>query len=203
MLGLLFFFVDLCLLLVINYFNSVFGLKFSALGFSHFSSRILLTKRLKIGKGFYFGRNIKIELRFARGCSIGKRFTFKDNSIITSRGNLRNKSGYLSIGNNVGFSENCCIYLRGDVTIGNDCIFGPGVKILTDSHTKSVDGLWRLGIPVNRNVVIGNNVWCGANVTLMPGVRIGNNVVIGAGSVVTKNIPNDEIWVGVPAKKLK
>lgn len=50
---------------------------------------------------------------------------------------------------------------------------------------------------------IGDDVWLGANVTILPGVRIGNNVVIGAGAVVTRDIPDDSLAVGVPARVIK
>lgn len=197
------FLIELARLFLITQLKSFFSIKFSNLGFMHLSSSIMCSKRLTFGRWFYLGRNTKIELMFSKGYSIGKRFTLKDNSVISSRGNWNIKSGYLTIGNNVGFSESSLIYVRGNISIGDDCIFGPGVRIFSDTHTKGEEGLWRLGRPHNCDVVIGKNVWCGSNVVIMPGVKIGDNSVIGAGSVITKNIPSDEVWVGVPAKRLK
>ena len=55
-------------------------------------------------------------------------------------------------------------------------------------------------IPAHRKVKIGNNVWFGENVTVMPGVEIGDNVIVGIGSIVTKSIPSDSVAAGVPAK---
>jgi acetyltransferase-like isoleucine patch superfamily enzyme len=55
----------------------------------------------------------------------------------------------------------------------------------------------------SKDVIIGDNVWIGVNVVIMPGVQIGNNSIIGSSSVVTKNVPSDEIWGGVPARKIK
>lgn len=88
------------------------------------------------------------------------------------------------------------------VTIGDDCFIGPNVSIYTPCHSTN---------PVERNsrrewakpVTIGNNCWIGGSVTILPGVTIGDNVTIGAGSVVVADIPSNTIAVGNPAKVIK
>lgn len=88
------------------------------------------------------------------------------------------------------------------VTIGDDCFIGPNVSIYTACHSTD---------PVERNsrrewarpVSIGDNVWIGGSVTILPGVTVGNNVTIGAGSVVTKNIPDNCVAVGNPCRVIK
>ncbi len=88
------------------------------------------------------------------------------------------------------------------MTIGDDCFIGPNVSIYTACHSTN---------PIERNtrkewarpVSIGNNCWIGGSVTILPGVTIGDNVTIGAGSVVVKDIPSDSIAVGNPAKVVK
>ena len=88
------------------------------------------------------------------------------------------------------------------VTIGDDCFIGPNVSIYTACH--SID-------PIERNtrnewaepVTIGNNVWIGGSVTILPGVSIGDNVTIGAGSVVVKDIPADVVAAGNPCRIIK
>jgi maltose O-acetyltransferase len=91
------------------------------------------------------------------------------------------------------------------VTIGDDVLMGPDVIIYSNSHEFS-----RLDIPINRQgaelnrpVVVGNDVWIGARVIILPGVAIGNGVIIGAGSVVTKSIHANAIVGGVPARVIK
>ena len=85
------------------------------------------------------------------------------------------------------------------VSIGDDCFIGPNVSIYTACHSTD---------PVERNsrrewaepVTIGDSVWIGGSVTILPGVHIGNNVTIGAGSVVTKDIPDGSVAVGNPCR---
>ena len=88
------------------------------------------------------------------------------------------------------------------VTIGDDCFIGPNVSIYTACHSTD---------PVERNsrkewadpVTIGDNVWSGGSVTILPGVTIGDNTTIGAGSVVTKDIPANVVAAGNPCKVIR
>jgi maltose O-acetyltransferase len=89
-----------------------------------------------------------------------------------------------------------------DVVIGDDVLMGPDVVMMSNSH--AFDDLSR---PINRQgatprrpIVIGNDVWIGTRVIILPGVRVGNGAVIGAGSVVTHDIPPFAIAAGVPAE---
>ena len=81
-------------------------------------------------------------------------------------------------------------------------MIGPNTLITTVGHTISPKGRRERkaqGMPVN----IGNDVWIGGNCTILPGVTIGNNVVIAAGAVVTKDVPDNSVVGGVPAKVIK
>lgn len=97
------------------------------------------------------------------------------------------------------------------VTIGDDCNFGPGVVIVTPMHPLVPEERLGLKGPDGKParlcwaepVTIGNNVWLGGNVTVCPGVTIGDNCVIGAGSVVTKDIPAGTVAVGNPCRVLR
>ncbi len=87
--------------------------------------------------------------------------------------------------------------------IGADTMIGAHSYVITENH-----GTQRKDIPyarqsyVGADVFIGKNVWIGCHVTILPGVKIGDHAIIGAGAVVTKNIPSGETWAGVPAKKV-
>lgn len=108
----------------------------------------------------------------------------------------------ISIGKRFFANFNFTVLDEARVTIGDDCFIGPNVSIYTACHSTD---------PVERNtrqewakpVTIGNNVWIGGSVTILPGVSIGDNVTIGAGSVVTRNIPSNTLAVGNPCKVVK
>lgn len=88
------------------------------------------------------------------------------------------------------------------VRIGDYCMIGPNTLITTVNHPLSPKGR-RARLSQVKPVTIGNDVWIGGNCTLLPGVTIGNNVIVAAGSVVTKDIPDNCVVAGVPAKKIK
>ena len=81
-------------------------------------------------------------------------------------------------------------------------MIGPNTLITTVGHTITPKGR-RAHIGIAEPIHIGNDVWLGGNVTVLPGVKIGNNVVVGAGAVVTKDIPDNSLALGVPAKVVR
>lgn len=110
----------------------------------------------------------------------------------------------LSIGRGVGINLGCWINARGGVTLGDNVITGPYCVIHSANHR-----LDRLNVPIQQQgfeekpVRIGNNVWLGARVTVLSGVTIGDNAVVGAGAVVTKDIPSNAIAGGNPARIIR
>lgn len=88
------------------------------------------------------------------------------------------------------------------VHIGNSCMIGPNTLITTVGHPLDKQGR-RERIGICRPVTIGDDVWIGGNVSILPGVTIGNNVVIAAGAVVTRDVPDNCVVDGVPARKIK
>ena len=84
------------------------------------------------------------------------------------------------------------------ITIEDRVVFGPGVKLFAhDASTQKVIGKTRIGL-----VHLKKNCFLGAGTTVLPGVTVGENSIVGAGSVVTDQVPDNELWAGVPAKKL-
>ncbi|MGN0843674.1 MAG: acyltransferase [Kiritimatiellia bacterium] len=108
----------------------------------------------------------------------------------------------LSIGDNLQMGQNA--KLLGSVAIGKDVLMGPDVVIMATSH-----GYANTDIPIRmqpgweKPIVVGDNVWIGTRVIILPGVNIGNNCIIGSGAVVTHSFPDNSIIGGVPAKLLK
>lgn len=88
------------------------------------------------------------------------------------------------------------------IYVGDYTMFGPGVTVATAGHPIQPD-LRRKGMQYNAPVRIGKNCWIGAGALILPGVTIGDNVVIGAGGVVTKDIPSDVVAVGNPCRVLR
>ena len=111
--------------------------------------------------------------------------------------------GYnIEVGKNFFANYNFIVLDVGKVRIGNDVMMGPNVAIYTAGHPLHPDSR-NSGYEYGIDVSIGDNVWIGGNVCIMPGVNIGNNVVIGAGNVVTKDIPDNMIAVGNPCKVVR
>lgn len=85
---------------------------------------------------------------------------------------------------------------------GNNVWIGPNTLITTINHPLSPKGR-REHLGIAKPVRVGNDVWIGGNCTILPGVTIGNNVVVAAGAVVTKDVPDNCVVAGVPARKIK
>lgn len=105
----------------------------------------------------------------------------------------------VSLGKKVYFNYNCVVLDVTPVRIGDHVLFGPGVQIYAASHPLDAS-IRREGPEFGKAIVIGNDVWIGGGSIICPGVSIGDRSVIGAGSVVTKDIPADVLAVGNPCK---
>lgn len=114
------------------------------------------------------------------------------------------QTSIIKIGNNC-ILNGTIVHSRNKIIIGDDCLFGPGVVILdNDSHNPSIDPtIRRSGEVADSPVIIGNNVWIGMRSVIMKGVHIGDNSIIAAGSIVTKDIPNNQLFGGNPAVFIK
>lgn len=111
--------------------------------------------------------------------------------------------GYnIRLGENFYANVGCTILDVAPVTIGDNVLLAPHVGIYTAGHPLDVE-LRVAGLEYGYPVTIGNNVWIGGNVVILPGVSIGDNTVIGAGSVVTKDIPDHVVAVGNPCRVIK
>ena len=95
-----------------------------------------------------------------------------------------------------GFSSHCYIQARNGIIIGKNLRMGPGVGLISANHDINNYDSW----PENRPIQISDNVWIGMNSVILPGVHIGENVVIAANSVVNKDIPANSIAAGNPCQ---
>ena len=109
---------------------------------------------------------------------------------------------HICVGKNVFFNYNCTLLDVGKITIGDNCMLAPNVAIYTAGHPLHPDSR-NSGYEYGMDVTIGKNVWIGGSVVITPGVHIGDCCVIGAGSVVTKDIPAWSLAAGNPCRVIR
>lgn len=127
--------------------------------------------------------------------SYGNRFQTGDGFAFRRRFSANiTENGKLKIGNNVFFNDDCSLNCKFEINIGNDCIFGENVKIYDHNHTFTnyLMPICKQGYNL-KSVQIGDNCWIGSNVVVLPGTKIGSNSIIGAGSVISGEIPEGVI----------
>lgn len=124
---------------------------------------------------------------------------------IHARASIRNAHNII-LGENTRITMDCCIWAgdKGKITFGDNVLVGPGVKMFAANHgTKLCETPMVYQKRIEKDILIGNNVWIGANSLVVAGVSIGDGAIIAAGSVVTKDIPANVIVGGTPAKIIK
>jgi acetyltransferase-like isoleucine patch superfamily enzyme len=176
------------------------------------SGFVFLGKRAKVkhcnlitsGRSLYIGDNVCINALSKKGIQFGNNVSIHRGSIIDCTGGIRNIGEGIVIGNDVGFSPNCYIQVRGNVLIGNNVIFGPSVKIFSESHVfNDVNKFINEQGETRKGVIVEDGAWIGADVTILDGVVIGPNSIVAAKSLVNKNVPAYSIVAGIPAKVIK
>ena len=107
----------------------------------------------------------------------------------------------IELGERVFFNFNCVVLDVCPVRIGSFTLFGPGVQVLTPMHP--FDAALRRKQEFGKPITIGSDVWVGGGAIILPGVRIGSRAVIGAGSVVTRDVPDDVFAAGNPCRVIR
>ncbi|WP_010097236.1 sugar O-acetyltransferase [Burkholderia ubonensis] len=107
----------------------------------------------------------------------------------------------ISVGRNVFVNQNCTFYDLGGLDIADDVMIGPNVSLITTGHP--IEPSQRRDFVVAKPIVIERNVWIGAGATIIGGVTVGENSVVGAGSVVTKDVPPNTFVGGNPARVIR
>lgn len=183
----------------------------------------IMTEKEKVRQGLHYNPNYDEELILER--TRAKDLCYEYNQILPSNikqrenkirellGGTKEKFlieqpfycdyGYnIQIGENFYANHNCVILDGAKVTFGNNVFIAPNCGFYTAGHPIEVDKR-NEGIEYAKPITIHDNVWIGGNVVVLPGVTIGRNSVIGAGSIVTKDIPENVIAVGNPCKVLR
>jgi acetyltransferase-like isoleucine patch superfamily enzyme len=141
---------------------------------------------IRIGRGVTVGAfaEILVHRRSVRS-SVPGELILHDGAVISTGVNIRAAGGRIEIGENSALGQHC-------VVVAANHTSAPGKPFINTVWDETRTG-----------VVLGRNVWVGANSTLLPGCRIGDNTLIAAGSVVRGEVPADELWGGVPARRIK
>lgn len=157
---------------------------------------------------FYRGVSIRGRCRVERAAKVvmhpGSHITFAGDNFI-GRGAFISvlPTGNLALGKGVGVGNNNQIVSHHKIEIGDNTIIGPNVMIFDYNHRFDFEsGVKHRSFDVGE-IIIGNNCWLGAGSIILKGVHIGDNVVVAAGCVVTKDVPERSIVAGVPAKIIK
>jgi len=150
---------------------------------------------LFLGRGF---SRLRMYILLPAFKSHGKRFLFNPNSFFSFE-NI-SVGDFVSIGPGATFLAS-----ESEIIIGNKVLFGPNVTIVGGNHNTSVVGKFLYDVHEKRtgddqNVVVEDDIWVGSNVIILKGVTIHRGAIIGAGSVVTRDVPPYAVVVGVPAK---
>ena len=105
---------------------------------------------------------------------------------------------HVKVGNNVYINGNCLMMARGGIIIEDDVMLAANVQLISNNHDE-----YNRQILTCQEVKIKKGAWIGAGASIMPGVTIGKYAIVGAGSIVTKDVPDYTVVVGVPARKIK
>lgn len=159
--------------------------------------KLVFGKKIKMNFKNSFNEKFILKLSKKSKCNIGKFLMVDGPAYVKALENAK-----INIGDNCFLNHNCSITAMEQIDIGNDCMFANNVTIIDHNHDIN-QGKISMNNFTKKKVTIGNNVWCGANAVILQGVTIGNNSIIAAGAVVTTDVPDNEIWGGIPAKKIK
>ena len=160
--------------------------------------------QFKAGKSLILEDGVHINALSENGIEVGDNVTIGKYAILTCTGVIANKGVGIRIGNNSAIGTQSFLGGQGGITIGNDVIMGPQVKIFSENHVyENPEVLIRKQGESRKGVVIGDNCWIGAGVTILDGVSISKGSIVAAGAVVTQSLPENSFAAGVPARVIR
>lgn len=198
-------FVATFLVGILRFFLLSFRFKVKAKGIVVVRSGIKIAgPRINIGNYTIIEENVRFQSILKDSIIIGHSCRIGYGSDIQTGLQFRHPSGIIRIGDNVAIGPYSHIGGAGNVTVGNSSIIGPYFSVHSENHSFSQGNiLYRFQEVTRKGIVIGENCWIGAKVTILDGVTIGSNCVIAAGAVVTKSFGGNNLLAGVPAKVIR
>lgn len=175
-------------------YNQAFGTQFKYFGKG---STLEIVGQVKIGKNVYIGDHVSLIVEPGATLSIA------DNSFIGESCYIKCFGGDITIGREVSINSKSFINGCGGVSIGDNTRIGTQSIIIASNHKFGEPDLLVKDAITKQGVSLGENIWLGARVTILDGVHIPDNSVIGACSLVSKTLNESGVYVGVPAKKIK
>jgi acetyltransferase-like isoleucine patch superfamily enzyme len=197
---------SLCIKVLRGYFYKI--LKIKSVGPCAVGKNVVIIgykKNFKAGKRFKIESRALIQTVSKNGITFGDNCTISNNAIIRPSGFYGGILGEgLQVGSNSSIGAMSYIGCAGKITIGDNVMIGPRVTMIAENHNfASLDQPIMLQGINRKGIIIKNNVWIGADVTILDGVIIESGCIIAAGAVVTKNTEVNAIYAGIPAKIIK
>lgn len=169
--------------------------------FAGHSVRIRHGRHISVGSSLLLGDGVVLDGLSIEGIRLGDNVTIVRGAVLTCTGVMARPGVGMAIGDRCGIGDHCFFGGQGGLRIGSDVLFGPGVRIFTENHRFDDSAtLIRQQGEVRAPVVIEDDCWVGAGVTILGGVTIGRGSVVAAGSVVTRDVPPGSVIAGAPAR---
>jgi len=185
-------------------YKLLFLFRFTRFNFYGNSVKFRNLSKIKLGKWVELGDYVYLNGLGKGFLIIGDKTKIGAFSRIVVSTSYNNLGEFIHIGNNVGIGEFARIGGSGGVSIGSNTIVGQYLSIHPENHNfQDTSKLIKDQGTTRGSIIIGENCWIGAKVTILAGVNIGANCVIAAGSVVTKDVPSSSVAAGVPTRILK
>lgn len=173
----------------------VFSLRVRLAGGSRVSSGAYLkdVQKIRLGRKCKIHADASIDASRSPGVVLGDQVTLNRYAFI------QGGDGGVRLGNHVEINNFSIVNGTGGVDIGDDTLIGPGVRIISYQHRFAAGTPIRLQASEKKPIRIGRDCWIGANVIVLAGITIGDGAIVGAGAIVTRDVPDNAVVTGIPA----